>query len=213
MAEDAKPQGPRKVSIWVKIFALIHLFCFVEWSLPDPPPAIQNGQYSCSEIGKVLKEPLGCLYLGNNYVEQVNPLKFYVMCTGVWQSWDMFAPEPSSLDIYLDAEVTYQDGTKRIVPYPRMYDLSLSQKYLKERFRKYVERVNEDKYSWKWIQLGRYMAQVAYTDKNNPPMVVVMRRHWRFIQPQNKPQQENYNDYAFSTYVVDYNQLVKDKPL
>jgi hypothetical protein len=212
MAEDAKPQGPRKVSIWVKVFALIHLFCFVEWSLPDPPKAVKDGVYDCNDPIKAVRE-LGCLYLANNKLEEKNPLRFYVMSTGVWQSWDMFAPDPSSLDIYLDAEVTYTDGAKRIVPYPRMYDLSIGEKYIKERFRKYVERVNDDVNDWKWPQLGRYMAQVAYTDKNNPPVVVVMRRHFRYVAPQGDPQPQTYTDVAFSTYVVDFAQLRKDKPL
>ena len=213
MSEVAKPRAPRRVSIFVKVFALVHLFCFVEWSLPNPPQAIANGSYDCRDVQNLARQPLGCLYLANNMLEGVNPLKYYVMSTGVWQSWDMFAPNPARRDTYLDAEVTFADGTKKIVAYPRMYDLSIPEKYVKERYRKYVERLWKNDYAYKWDQFALYMAQLAYTDRNNPPTLVLVRAHWRDVQPMDQPQQENYNSETFIRYIVPQEQLREAKPL
>src|SRR5262245_28903156 len=37
----------------------------------------------------------------------------YVLFTGLWQSWDMFSPDPKNIQVKMDATVTMRDGTSR----------------------------------------------------------------------------------------------------
>ena len=80
--------------------------------------------------------------------QETSPVKYYLIPTGFWQYWDMFAPNPANIDFYCDAEVTYADGSHRTYTYPRMYKLGIIQKYGMERFRKYYERARDDSYQY-----------------------------------------------------------------
>ena len=109
------------------------------------------------------------------------------------------------------AEVEYEDGTKRIVPYPRMKNMSLGEKFVKERYRKFVERGHTDEFSWKWPVFAQRMAFLAANDPKNLPSQVILRRHWNTYEKMSDPKPEGYNDYAYYKYVVDQDKLKRDK--
>src|SRR5688500_9758287 len=67
---------------------------------------------------------------------------FYMYPTVLWQAWNMFAPNPAMANVYLEAEVTFRDGSRTTWKFPRMEQLGYWERYRKERYRKWAnERV------------------------------------------------------------------------
>lgn len=116
----------------------------------------------------------------------------YVIKLGLWHSWDMFSPDPLAVNFHLEAHIYFQDGTLRIWEFPRMEKLGLWERYRKERFRKWRERVRQDLYSAIWEDTARYVAR-QNNDGKNPPKRVVLVRHWGPIPP---PQPGDYQPIA-----------------
>lgn len=62
--------------------------------------------------------------------------------TGLWQAWNMFAPNPAMSNVYLEAQVTLSDGSRATWKFPRMAELGYFDRYRMERYRKWgTERV------------------------------------------------------------------------
>ncbi len=130
----------------------------------------------------------------------------YMLWTGLFQAWNMFAPDPLRLNSYLEAEVRLANGEIRIWREPRMEKLGLVDKYFKERYRKYMnEHLRMDDQSTLWPDAARYIARLYDTDKANPPMGVRLVRYWQDILPPG-PQGEyragSWNHYVFFRYDV-----------
>ena len=107
----------------------------------------------------------------------------YVSHVGLWQHWGMFAPQPSNLNAYLSAVITYQDGSQQEWTWPRMAELDLVAKYPKERYRKFAEYARMDTFAFMWPSLAHYAAEVNAGDPANPPVQVQLWRHWWFVPP------------------------------
>ncbi len=227
--------APRKrgVSFWIKLLVFVHVFAITSWTLPipansdekltiDAPPIVDKPSATIVDkmstrlnhvagvarsIGRNISD--GTLIYNNRFVK-ASPLQFYVLSTGFWQYWDMFSPNPASIDFYGTASITYQNGITKEYGYPRMYDESIPKKYVTERFRKFYERANQDADSFLWPFFAQRMALDHYTEPNNPPVKVVLTRHWLVVAPPGKPQQKEYNHYSYYTYTVDLEKLKKD---
>lgn len=184
----------RGVSIWVRIVVFLHVFAVFVWTLPRPP-----------------KEPRGSDYilLFNDKLKG-SVIQKYLIPTGFWQYWDMFSPNPSNLDMWADADIIYQNGQVKHYQYPRMKLLSIPEKYLQERFRKYYERAYLDSNSFLWPHFAQRIALLNYTDPSNPPVRVRLSRHWRFIKPPNEKQDEDYQSAMYFEYLVDLQKLRRD---
>lgn len=207
MSEGSKRRQAHPV---VQILVLTHLVLITSWSLPQPPPALENGSVQPSPR-TIVSNPVAWGLWTNQRFRTSPPVQTTMLTFGLWQYWDMFAPDPSRLDIWLDAEVVYADGSTKIVPYPRMSQMPIHEKYFMERFRKYVERMNGEQYDFKWPALSQWMALKAWTDKDNPPVAVTMRRHWRDIAPYPQETSPLYAQFAFHTHAVDQAKLKADK--
>ncbi|HEY8743624.1 MAG TPA: hypothetical protein VIU62_11010 [Chloroflexota bacterium] len=108
----------------------------------------------------------------------------YISYVGLWQAWDLFAPNPASINLYLSAVVTYRDGSQREWVWPRMEQLDLLTRYREERYRKFVEYGNLDAYSGLWPSMAMFaVEQIKYRDPVNPPVRVQLWRHWWFVPP------------------------------
>lgn len=180
-----KPGYP---TILVRILVAAHVAAITAWSLPRAPNAFLNG----------MAEPKGpdALLVANDRI--VKPvIQPYVLASGIWQSWDMFAPNPASADLWCSAEVEMADGSIQTVEYPRMKNLSLPAKYFKERYRKFFERTSGDDYHLFWPAFAAQMAKRAKSDPSNPPVKVRLFRHWRMIKPPGQPQPTTYERYRF----------------
>lgn len=205
-AGRSEPKGaerPRTAPAWVKIAVALHVFAITVWALPNPPEEVMQG--------KVKFYPrVWPLYVNAKYLKTLNPVKAYLFATGTWQYWDMFAPNPSSTDWYGSAQVEYRDGTKREVSYPRMYDLPIPEKFVKERYRKFYERAHDDNKPILFPAFGQRIAVLAYQGPKNPPVVVRLIRHWREVAGPGQKQAESYGAYNYYSYVVDQRWLNKE---
>lgn len=199
----------RNAPVWVKVCVGLHLFAITAWALPLPRPEIMQGK----------AEPHASdwlLYYNWRYVRQFPPVYDYLMFTGTWQYWDMFAPNPASTDFYGDAIVVYRNGSEKVWDYPRMEKLSIPLKYMNERYRKFYERVHKspeeaDSFCYLWPVYGQKVAEMMFSDIDNPPVNVKLRRNWIEIQPPGKPQWTGYRSYVFYTYEVDQKALLESK--
>ena len=63
----------------------------------------------------------------------------YMLWSGLFQSWDTFAPNPPNVNSYVKAVVVTQDLHIHVWAFPRMEELSYSERYRKERYRKFAE--------------------------------------------------------------------------
>lgn len=108
----------------------------------------------------------------------------YMLFTGLFQAWNMFAPDPMRTNSYLEAQVRLANGEIRIWHEPRMDQLGIGAKYVQERYRKYMnEHLRMDAESTLWPDAARRIARLYDTDKNNPPMNVNLIRYWSEILP------------------------------
>jgi len=175
---DRPPAMSRRVRIAVSAFIAFHLFCIVIWALPlDTALVVQ-----CREA-----------------------VKGYVLWTGLFQKWDMFAPDPSKLNNYVGAVVTYRDGSKSEWDFPRMEKLGIVDKYFKERYRKYAsDNLRLDTRSGLWPDAARYVARV--NDKPaNPPVEVTLVRYWSEVPPpgpHGDAPPSPWSEYPFFRYTV-----------
>ncbi len=209
----AETPSPKQVSPWVKAFVFFHILAIFAWAVPNPATPYLNGTPwrlrtdGPTNFAQSLNDGFR---VWNFYVLKNSPLKFYDLSTGFWQYWDMFAPNPADTDFYGDAVITYQDGSTKIYDYPRMYKLSLFSKYIKERYRKFYERAHSEEYQYLWPQFAQYIALLNEQNPANPPVQVVLQRHWRTVAAPGKPQPEAYQSFAYFTYKVDQAKLNHD---
>lgn len=166
----------RTVKWPIKVALLSYLLVTLVWCLP-------NGQFN--DEGKPVTDLDAAL--SQTFMSLRNsPISTFYATTGLWQYWDMFAPNPLSQDWWFDAEVTLQDGSKKIVTYPRMANLPIPRKYLHERFVKYGERVQTQNFEYLLPAWCTWLAREAFTDPNNPPVTVQVRKHYRWIPDPDK---------------------------
>ncbi|MBM4317228.1 MAG: hypothetical protein FJ116_07085 [Deltaproteobacteria bacterium] len=105
----------------------------------------------------------------------------YMNYVGLWQSWNMFAPEPRSELVRMDAEIQYQSGEVRVWEFPRIERLGLFERVRKERYRKWAyDNVRLDSNSGLWASTADFIA-LSNWDEQNPPVKVSLNRHWRLI--------------------------------
>jgi hypothetical protein len=95
----------------------------------------------------------------------------------------MFAPEPSSLNAFIRAEVRFKDGTTGFFDLPRMSKLSLVDRYLKERYRKWaIDNLRSDDYKSYWPAAASYVAREANHNSAVPPVEVSLWRYWTMVE-------------------------------
>ena|SRR5436190_6407680 len=123
------------------------------------------------------------------------PVEAYVIYTGLWQSWDMFSPDPLAINFNLKAEITYQNGIVRTWTFPRMEKLGYWERFQQERYRKWRERVRMDMYSIVWDDTARYVARVNDTPTNHPVQVSLIREWQPIPMPVNVPGKNRVSDY------------------
>jgi hypothetical protein len=204
-----QPEGKRpsrskpNASPWVKAFVWFHLAAVTVWCIPMGSQELQAGQV----------RPRGSDYLilANDRYLRTSPIKYYTLATGFWQYWDMFAPNPTYTDIWCDAEVLYRNGRQRRYQYPRMALLSIPDKYVEQRYRKFFERVNDPRNSFLWPAFAQWIALQCDDDPRNPPVTVRLHSHWQMIPAPGQPPPEGYRDRVFFVYSVDQADLAKQE--
>jgi hypothetical protein len=137
----------------INIFLIFHILAISAWCLPMTNPFVQVCRFA------------------------VRP---YFLWTGLFQSWDMFSPQPETTNAYLEAIVLYPDGSTKIWSFPRMDLLSLNERYHKERYRKFIEVLLDGKNSVLWPDVARHVARLPGIRDGDPQKVLLLAR-WSTI--------------------------------
>lgn len=103
---------------------------------------------------------------------------------GLWQNWQMFAPDPRRDDIFVDGQVTLADGRTIERNLSRMWVLPLFEQYRRERWRKlFNDYIRTDKYKRHWPAIGEWLMRDVSDQETSPAVHVELRRHWREAKP------------------------------
>ena len=111
-----------------------------------------------------------------------NLVRPYFQWSGLFQSWDMFAPVPKGANTYLEATLIYRDGAREMWTYPRMEGLSLEEKLFKERCRKFADMLQRDELDELLPDVARHMARLNSSPKR-PVKTVILIQRLSFIVP------------------------------
>lgn len=139
------------------------------------------------------------------------PVNSYLSFFSIYQDWLMFAPNPTRMNIYISAEVEFEDGSKETFVFPRPSEMNIVGKYVKgERYRKIVsEAIRNDTHSWMWPDAARFaLRKLREKHFNKIPLKVHLTRHWSETPDVSKefiPHQtplKNHKNYRFYTYEV-----------
>jgi hypothetical protein len=190
----------------VVALVVFHIVAITIYALPKPSDRVLNNEIAPRGSDALLRF---------NQLELKNwaPIYGYLYPLGLWQYWDMFAPDPVQKDAWCDAEVVYLDGTKATFEYPRMKSLSIFEKFMKERHRKYYERVDGEANRYLWPPFAQYIGYQMAIDPKNPPVQVNLTRHFQFVVRHDDPKavEQPYTAYTYYRYIVDQKKLYADK--
>jgi hypothetical protein len=139
----------------VSIFILFHLIAITCWAVPVNFSAVR-------ELREIIRP--------------------YMLWTGLYQSWDMFAPNPKSIDAYIKAVVFTQDRHMKVWAFPRMEELSFRERYPKERYRKFAEMLPDQKNEALWPGVAAHVARL-FNNPIDPPDKVVLIEFRADIKP------------------------------
>ena len=101
----------------------------------------------------------------NTVKELVQP---YMLWTGLFQTWDMFGPDPRATNSYVKAVVITQDHHMHVFAFPRMEELSFAERYRKERYRKFLDVLPEPQFAPLWPDVAKHVA-MQFKSQNDPP--------------------------------------------
>ncbi|MGC1871404.1 MAG: hypothetical protein WA700_10645 [Acidobacteriaceae bacterium] len=132
----------------ISIFILFNMIAILSWAIPlnlTPLPQIK---------------------------EIVRP---YLLWTGLFQSWDFFAPNPRPVNSYIQAVAVTQDHHMRVFNFPRMEQLSYAKRYREERYRKFAEVLCNPQYDALWPDVARHVARLLSNPTDPLRMVILMK--------------------------------------
>ena len=85
------------------------------------------------------------------------------------------APDPKSTDQFLKAIVFRASGQTEIYSFPRMEELTLWERYRKERYRKFTESLICDECSGLWPDIEKAVARREFKPTDPPVKVVLIK--------------------------------------
>lgn len=120
--------------------------------------------------------------LGNLWVDS------YLMPTGQWQGWGMFAPEPTRNTLTLEAAVRDSRGLVRRYSFPRMMDQSAWKGFLTYRHAKYAANAGEPTGAANREFTARYVVRaLKMRDEDFPAVVQLYYQVWPTLSPDAPP--------------------------
>ena len=141
--------------IAVNVFLVFHLLAIACWCVPIDSPLIP--------LCRTLVRP-------------------YFLWAGLFQSWDMFAPIPKGANTYIEAILIYRDGSRKTWTFPRMEQLSLTERCFKERYRKFAESLQGGDVDELLPDAARYVAR-SNSNPGNPVKTIILIQRFSFIVP------------------------------
>ena len=85
----------------------------------------------------------------------------YMRWSGLFQSWDMFGPDPVKVNAYVKAVIISRDRHMQVWSFPKMEDLGLGERFRKERYRKFLEVLPQPQYAPLWPGVASHLAQLV----------------------------------------------------
>lgn len=132
----------------ISAFILFHLIAIICWGLPWQARPVQT-------VNAILRP--------------------YMLWTGLFQSWNMFAPDPTPLNSYVKAVVITRDRHLKVWNFPRMEELNLSQRYRQERYRKFQEVLPDIANQALWPDVATHVARMFASEADPPDRVMLIR--------------------------------------
>lgn len=162
VSQDAKPPKPDSVRPsqstnaqghgflrgTISIFLLFNLIAITSWALPLNVPPLREIK------------------------ELVRP---YLLWTGLFQSWDFFAPNPKPVNSYMEAVALTKNRHTRVFDFPRMERLSFGKRYREARYRKFAEVVCDPRYAVLWPDVAKHAARLLNSAADPLQMVILMK--------------------------------------
>jgi len=106
----------------------------------------------------------------------------YMRWTGLYQTWDMFGPDPEMVNSYVKSVIVTQDHHMRVWSFPRMEELGLGERYEKERYRKFLEVLPQTQYALLWPDVARHLAR-SLNNPSDPPDKIMLIQFQSEIRP------------------------------
>jgi len=139
----------------INLFLVFHILAIACWCVPIDSPLIPL----CRDL--------------------VRP---YFLWSGLFQSWDMFAPVPKAANTYVEAVLVYQDQSRLTWTLPRMEQLGMTERYSKERYRKFAESLQREENDDLLPDAARYIARLN-SSPQQPVKTVILIQKWSFFVP------------------------------
>jgi hypothetical protein len=152
-AADAESRGFVRGAL--SVFILFHLIAITCWVLPTNVWPVAGVK------------------------ELVRP---YMLWTGLFQSWDTFGPNPVDVNSYVKAVVVTRNRKILIWAFPRMEELGFAERYRKERYRKFVEVMQQLASAPIWPDIAKHVARM-FNSPADPPDKVFLIQYVRPIKP------------------------------
>jgi hypothetical protein len=153
--ESGKPESQAFLRGAISTFILFHLIAITCWVVPTN------------------------FWLAAGVRELVRP---YMLWTGLFQSWDTFAPDPLAVNSFVKAVVVTRDRRIHVWAFPRMEELSFSERYRKERYRKFAEVILQEKNAAIWPDIAKHIARL-FNSQTDPPEKVLLVQYQTDITP------------------------------
>jgi hypothetical protein len=142
----------------------------------------------------------------------LRPVFFAIEYCGLWQDWQMFSPDPDTRNLYLTAVIWFDDKTSVEYKFPRMEQMSLTEKFVRERWRKFgQDNLSNTDLKFMWPPFCRYLARLHDSPKRHP-VSVELCKHISFHQTFNdyidgKPYTPKWENTYFFSYQVPRREL------
>ncbi len=125
----------------------------------------------------------------------------YFELTGLYQTWNLFAPDPQRSSFWLQAEISFSDGSKTMWEPPRNESLGYFDRYCKWRYRKWGGNMQSARNFRLWPDTARYIAR-QYSSGPQHISEVKLVRYWTDTPPigvkQVKPAQQSRVLFAYA---------------
>ena len=128
----------------ISAFLIVHLAAVLVWTMPD-----------CA-IRRLGADWSAC----------------YLMPTGLWQQWGMFAPDPPRTTVTLEAVARDRRGLIHHFPFPRLSDKSVWQAAREFRHVKYAYKIGEKESVAMREFAARYVARRLALKEDDFPAVI-----------------------------------------
>lgn len=109
------------------------------------------------------------------------PIDSYLSFFSLYQDWMMFAPDPGRLNVTIDAQVEFDDGSIESFSFPDSKKLSLNEKYMYgEKFRKIMsEGIRKEENSYLWKDTAKFVLRnLKNQNFEKIPLRVHLERSW-----------------------------------